>query len=106
MNITVLGDGAWGTACASLLAQNGHQVTLWCINNAVAHSITTTKVNHLYLPGISLPSSIKATTSLEDALKNSFIFEAIPIVFMRDILIQCAQFKRDDTLWISLSKGI
>jgi len=109
MNITVLGDGAWGTAFASLLAHNGHQVTLWCANKTSAESITTTHQNSLYLPGIELSPSIKATTSLEEALKNSFIFEAIPVAFMRQTLSQCHPFKKQlkkDLLWVSLSKGI
>ena len=29
MQITMLGSGAWGTALANLLCENGHQVTLW-----------------------------------------------------------------------------
>ena len=30
--VCVLGDGAWGTAVATLLAHNGYQVALWCYN--------------------------------------------------------------------------
>ena len=29
MKITVLGSGAWGTALAMLLLENGNDVTLW-----------------------------------------------------------------------------
>ena len=29
MNVAVLGAGAWGTALAKVLHQNGHAVTLW-----------------------------------------------------------------------------
>ena len=35
-SVSVLGDGAWGTALASLLADNGHQVILWCNDHEVA----------------------------------------------------------------------
>ena len=31
--IGVLGAGSWGTALALLLYKNGHEVTLWSINN-------------------------------------------------------------------------
>ncbi|MGE3311178.1 MAG: hypothetical protein AB7O66_14515, partial [Limisphaerales bacterium] len=29
MNVTVLGAGAWGTALALVLHQNGHRLTVW-----------------------------------------------------------------------------
>ena len=29
MNVTVVGAGAWGTALALVVHQNGHAVTLW-----------------------------------------------------------------------------
>ena len=32
MKITVLGAGAWGTALAKVLHENGNAVTLWDIN--------------------------------------------------------------------------
>jgi glycerol-3-phosphate dehydrogenase (NAD(P)+) len=28
-NITIIGDGGWGTALAMILHSNGHRVTLW-----------------------------------------------------------------------------
>ena len=29
----IMGTGSWGTALALLLYKNGHEVTLWSINN-------------------------------------------------------------------------
>ena len=31
-NVGVMGAGSWGTALALLLHSNGHQVTVWSIN--------------------------------------------------------------------------
>ena len=31
--VSVIGAGSWGTALALLLYKNGHEVTLWSINN-------------------------------------------------------------------------
>ena len=33
-NVGILGAGSWGTANAWLLANNGHQVTLWAHKEA------------------------------------------------------------------------
>ena len=32
LNVAVLGAGAWGTALAKVLHENGHRVTLWTRN--------------------------------------------------------------------------
>ena len=29
--VSVIGAGSWGTALASVLARNGHEVTIWSI---------------------------------------------------------------------------
>lgn len=57
----VLGAGSWGTALAMSLARAGRKVTLWARTEAVADAITQAGENQRYLPGISLPSSIRAT---------------------------------------------
>ena len=38
-SIAVLGEGAWGTAIASLLAYNGYRVNLWCHDLEVKKTI-------------------------------------------------------------------
>ncbi len=106
-NITILGDGAWGTACAHLLAHNGYTVTLWCYNEEVADSIKRTGYNTQYLPGIALPSSIIPVTHLEEALTNAtWIFEAIPVKFLRTIVSHCTPYVSQEQIWVILSKGI
>ena len=104
--VTVLGDGAFGTAFATLLAHNGHQVTLWCYNQSVADDIRKNQVNSKYLPGIKLSENVIPITSLEKALANDIIFEAIPVPFMRCVLEQCKPYAHADHLWVILSKGI
>jgi glycerol-3-phosphate dehydrogenase (NAD(P)+) len=107
MKITILGDGAWGTACAHLLATHGYQVTLWCHNEEAATAISTLHHNPTYLPNYILPSTISATTDLSTALKEaSFIFEAIPIKFLRTVLQRCRPFVTENQPWVILSKGI
>jgi glycerol-3-phosphate dehydrogenase (NAD(P)+) len=104
--ITILGDGAWGTAIAHTLATAGHNVTLWCYDTTVAHDIATNHENKQYLPGVPLNPTIKVTTSVEQALTSNFIFVAIPVTFLRATLTQCAHYKNNAHEWILLSKGI
>jgi glycerol-3-phosphate dehydrogenase (NAD(P)+) len=104
--ITVLGDGAFGTAFATLLAHNGHTVHLWCHNPEVAIAIAAQHTNSKFLPDIELSENIIPTTSLKDALANDIIFEAIPVQFMRSVLEQCKPYAKPSHRWIVLSKGI
>lgn len=106
-NVCVLGEGAWGTAFATLLAHNGYHVKLWCYDAQVAETIARTHVNERYLPGHILSDHIIPTTSLEDAVCGTrWIFEAIPVQYMRSVISQAASCFTQDQIWIVLSKGI
>lgn len=105
--VCVLGEGAWGTAVATLLAHNGHAVKLWCYEAANVETITRTRINERYLPGIRLSERITPTASIEDAMRGSeWIFEAIPVQYLRSVIEKAAPYFTDDQIWVVLSKGI
>jgi len=105
--VCMLGEGAWGTAVATLLAQNGLQVKLWCYDASVAESIKKNRYNERYLPGIYLDKKIEPFTDLKEALeKVDLIFEAIPVQYLRTILNKAKPFCEIDQPWVVLSKGI
>jgi glycerol-3-phosphate dehydrogenase (NAD(P)+) len=105
-SISVLGDGAWGTAFATVLAANGHPVTLWCFDPRAAGSITKTHENTVFLPGVKLSELITPTTDCAQACASDIIFQAIPVKFLRSALTKCAPHVTEKQLWVSLSKGI
>ena len=105
--IVVLGAGAWGTAVAQLLSENGHQVTLWCYEPEVAQAITKDRCNERYLPEKKLHESIEAVSDLKAAFSNAqWVFEAVPVKFLRSVLQACVPFFSDQQTWVALSKGI
>lgn len=105
--VTVLGEGAFGTAIAQLLADNGSSVVVWCHDAAVADEISHMHTNERYLPGIALHKHIEPTTDLAHAFAHSdFIFEAIPVAYLRGVLERAKPFYRADQTLIILSKGI
>jgi len=69
--LDVIGAGAWGTSLALTAARAGHTVRLWAREQEVVDSITTRRENTLFLPGIELPSSIKATADLKSAVADA-----------------------------------
>lgn len=105
--ITVLGAGSWGTALASLLADKGHSVTLWCFEQEVVDDIVEHNINKKYLPGIEINDQIIATSSLKESFQDSeVIFEVIPTLFLREVLVQAKEYVKKDQIWVLLSKGI
>lgn len=105
--VCVLGDGAWGTAVATVLAHNGYEVALWCHDDADAQAIAQTHRNERYLPGHALSELIKPTASLQEALRDvRWVFEAIPVQYMRATLRDAKPHITKDHVWVVLSKGI
>jgi glycerol-3-phosphate dehydrogenase (NAD(P)+) len=106
-HIAVIGEGAWGTAVATLLAHNGFQVRLWCHYAELVDVINTTHRNERFLPGITLDNKIKAVALFNEAISDAqWIFEAIPVKFLRNVLQQASPYMRSDQVWVVLSKGI
>lgn len=103
----LLGEGAWGTAIAHLLATNGYDVLIWCHEQACADEINFKHTNSRYAPGISLPITLRATTSLKEIFEHSqIIFEAVPVQFLRTTLEQAKPFVQPNHHFVVLSKGI
>lgn len=106
MNIGVLGAGAWGTALAQLVANNGHTVTLWAREADVVHTINTQHVNAAYLPGIPLSGRITATDDMSALGTAEIILAVPPAQFMRATLSTLAPHLRPGTPVVLCSKGI
>lgn len=58
MKITVLGSGAWGTALALLLLENGNQVAMWSHRSETLWEIRDRGENPK-LPGVSVPKQLR-----------------------------------------------
>jgi len=105
--VSVLGSGAWGTTLAQVLCDAGHEVLLWGRNSAVVEEINSAHTNTKFLPGISLPTALRATTQVEEAFAfGESLVLAIPAQSLRENLKNWAgQFPLDRPV-ISTLKGI
>lgn len=107
MNITVLGEGAWGTAIAQVLAQNGHKVIMWCYHKNCAQEIANKQTNSQFISNIQVHTNVTPITNLQDAVANSdVVFEAIPVKYLRSVLELTKQYIPANQIWVTLSKGI
>ncbi len=105
--VCMIGEGAWGTAVSTLLAHNGYTVKLWCHDHDVAKKIQETRYNERYLPGIKLDEKIQPVTDFAQAFQNvQWIFEAIPVQYVREVLQKAKPHIDLQQTWIVLSKGI
>ena len=103
----VLGDGAWATTLALLLAQKGSHVGLWCHFPEIVEQIDSRGVNETFLPEIELPGTIVPTTDIESAMAGAWlVVVAKPVVHLRTALDEVAPFLRAEQTLLSVSKGI
>ncbi len=50
-NVGVIGEGSWGTALSVLLADNGHHVTIWSIDEKEVEMLDKKREHLTKLPG-------------------------------------------------------
>ncbi len=105
--VTVIGAGSWGTAIAFILAENGHDCLLWARRSEQAEEIDKKHTNHAYLPGVSLPGNLRATSDLKAAVEHGdTLVIAVPTKAIRDICAEVNAMEIDAKLLVHVSKGI
>jgi len=105
--ITILGDGAFGTAMAVLLAVGiTRQITLWSARPDSARQLRETRENVRLLPGVRLTENIRLCEDPEQAAQADVILNAIPTVHLRGVLRRFRGIVPVDTPIVSLTKGI
>lgn len=105
--VTVLGGGAWGTALATVLARNGHRVTLWAREAEVVSAVNERLENPVFLPDIRLPEGIRATDDALDAVEDAeFVLNVVPAQYVRDVWADLGPRLAAGAVVVSASKGI
>ncbi len=88
-NITVLGDGGWGTTLAIYLANKKYAVTIWGAFKDNIERIKKTHLNERYLPGFVIPNQIYLTDDIHQASVGSdLIILATPSQYLSSVLKQ------------------
>ena len=107
MKIGVIGAGSWGTALANVVAANGHDTTLWAYEAELVSGMTSTRINHLFLPGIELHPGLKYTGSLTEAVRGAeLVLLVTPTQVMRSVLASLLTEIAPTAVLASASKGI
>jgi len=108
MNITVLGDGGWGTTLAIHLAKKGYSVSLWGAFPDYIETIKKTRQNSKFLSGVLIPANINILSDINTATeKAELIVLAVPSQHMRQILTQLkSSGNTENAAILSATKGI
>lgn len=105
--IAILGAGSWGTALALYLGRRGQTVQIWSIDESEISAMLKDKANNRYLPGHTLPDTIKPTANLADAVKNvEDILVVVPSVGFRNTMTMLKELISPQVRIICATKGI
>ncbi len=103
----VFGAGSWGTALASLLAENELTTTLVGRNPKTMTQVSKSRINQSYLPHHTLPESLIVTADTSALSTAQIILIVVPTAHYRST---CEELKKvgipADTVFVSCSKGI
>ncbi|MGI6620141.1 MAG: NAD(P)H-dependent glycerol-3-phosphate dehydrogenase [Bacillota bacterium] len=101
----IIGAGAWGSAMAVVLSDNGYDVTLWARSEATVRCFEANR-GVPRLPGTALPENIAVTTDVDQALSGaSLVVSAIPSSALGQVAREIAGRLPDDALVVTATKG-
>lgn len=105
--VGVMGAGSWGTALALLLHSNGHQVTVWSINEEEVEMLSKEREHKSKLPGVKIPEDMVFTSDMETSIKEKdFLVLAVPSAFTRGTARNMKPFVKEDQIIVDVAKGI
>ncbi|MET9069710.1 NAD(P)H-dependent glycerol-3-phosphate dehydrogenase [Streptosporangium sandarakinum] len=103
----VFGTGSWGTTFAMIMARAGTRTTLWGRRPEIVEAIDRRHENPDYLPGVTLPESLRATTDPVEALDGAdFVVLAVPSQTLRENLSRWTPHLPPEAVLVSLMKGV
>lgn len=102
--VTVLGDGAWGTALALVLARAGREVTLWSRFPEYAAEMRSRRENVRFLPGFPFPDSLRIASGAPPAA-DAYV-AAVPTPFIRETFTEIREALDRKALLVCVAKGL
>jgi glycerol-3-phosphate dehydrogenase (NAD(P)+) len=105
--IAVVGGGAWGTALAAHAARLEHDVILWAREPEVVADVNERNENRLFLEGVALPRSLRASADPSEVLAGADIVILVPpSAFLRNVAGVVAEHVPRSARIVIATKGI
>ncbi len=102
MRLGIIGAGAWGTALAQVSSTKDSETLVWAVEPEVVEAINERRENLVYLPGVKLSPSIRATSDLDLLDRCDALLVVTPAQHMRSVLENAPKGK----MLVLCSKGI
>ncbi|MDI4639236.1 MULTISPECIES: NAD(P)H-dependent glycerol-3-phosphate dehydrogenase [Halomonadaceae] len=107
LKVAVLGGGSFGTALASIAADNGARVHQWMRDATLANEINRDHRNRHYLPDYAINPAVTATTDMREVLAGAeLVLVAIPSQAFRSVVRQARPWLSSEQILVSTTKGI
>jgi glycerol-3-phosphate dehydrogenase (NAD(P)+) len=103
--VGVIGGGAWGTALAETACKAGRDVLLWAYEIETVEEINHEHTNRIYLPGVKLHPSLRATADLADMAGMDVVLFVSPSQHLREVATAFAPYLRPGTPAVVCAKG-
>ncbi len=105
MKAVILGSGSWGTGIAQVLADNGHDVTIWGIVEDEVNDINNNHKNSAFFEDVDLNPSIKASTSIDVVEGSDVVVLSVPTIAIESVCKQMLPYLKKKTIVVNTSKG-
>ncbi|HIT36807.1 MAG TPA: NAD(P)-dependent glycerol-3-phosphate dehydrogenase [Candidatus Faecousia intestinavium] len=105
MKTAVVGSGAWGTALAIRLCQNGHDVTMWTYEKDLIPEMNATHRNPR-LPQAVLPDALNISGDYSCVSGCKLVVIASPSFPLRGVCHGVAPYLDTDAVVVSVTKGL
>ena len=90
-HVGIVGAGSWGTALALVLQRNGLNVTVWGNDPEAVKDINLRHENRQYLPGVTLPESLRFTNTLGELVGSDLLLLVPPSHALREVASRLAK---------------
>ena len=105
--IAFIGGGSFGTSLAVLLAKKGNDIAIFDRSVDVVNDINNNKRNSKYLKELIIPSNIRATDDMQEAIKESnYVILALPSHVIREVANKIKNIIDPKVIVICIAKGI
>ncbi len=107
LEVLVIGGGSFGTALATILANNKRRVAMWVRRQEQADEINQQHSNERYLPKHKLPESLRAITDLPQGVRSTpIVLMSVPSKSFRQVARQVGDHLTGEQIIVHTTKGI
>ena len=106
-NLSIIGGGSWGTALAIVLAPRFDRVQLWVYETDLAARMQASRINDVFMAGVTLPPNVTVTSGLPAAIDGGdILLSVMPSHLARTVYTQMLPYLHPRMTFVSATKGL